>query len=121
VNLSAQQTGQRLDNVSSAIVLRLMREGHLPSINQPNPGAKRFVPKFDSKVVEEFRKTKWPEIKAKRPRRGSLVNGTPPRIARTRQAVPAVGAYRSGSPEDGGRLSRIEAKLDLILHLLNQL
>ena len=47
------QVAEKL-GVSRGVVLRMVRDGELATMNKPDPKKKKFFPKFDSKVINEY-------------------------------------------------------------------
>ena len=54
--LTTQQVAEKL-GISGKKVLQLLKDGELVSVNTKQEGKKKFLPKFDSKTILEYRKT----------------------------------------------------------------
>ena len=50
------QVAEKL-GISRSVVLRMVRDGRLKTINQPDPKKKKFFPRFDSKDISLYLQT----------------------------------------------------------------
>ena len=110
--LTTRQVAEKL-GVSSPIVLRLRREGHIAAHNTPQDGAKRFFPRFDSKVVAEYVKAGAPGVNGHGHFKVSIAvpHVTIPTTIAGPQGVVSLLA------EIAARLERVEAKVNTLTEI----
>jgi len=113
---TTRQVAERL-GVSQREALRMAKFGVLPPVNEPKEGSKKFFPRWDSKVVEEYRRAQKAEGRG--PKRASR-NGAgahPPVHVGEGPTGSAVGSPSFSPMALSARLKAIEEKLDLLLRL----